>query len=272
MPRKPPIIQGIVLDSDFTDTYLFDDAGDPIDLFTGDEIFGPVEDEELRTALTKYQQGDSTGADLLDDLHYHVGLHQLETLILNYYMETSLPEILPELNLKALKLHKLDNLATLPSWLGKLKTLQELEFARLPAVKTIPNLSGLGNLERLLIKCMPGLIHLPGSLGKLKNLQTLYLIDLEQVKHIPKEVDNLTHLAFIETSELTSLASLPSANHWVDEDGETDRKTILADIHSGYHCKFVRANPTRQQTGIIEANYASGPPWLVDKYSPYVMS
>ncbi|KAL1223838.1 Disease resistance protein TAO1 [Cardamine amara subsp. amara] len=145
------------------------------------------------------------------------GIQPLRNLVqLNLSYSTNLKE-LPELStatsLKRLKLEGCSNLVELPSSIGNLIHLWELNFSGCSKLVEIP--SSIGNLiHHLLVLNFSGcsnLVEIPSSIGNLIHLEELNFSGCSKLVEIPSSIGNLIHhLGELNFSGCSNLVELPS--------------------------------------------------------------
>ncbi len=99
----------------------------------------------------------------------------------------------------------------LPPSIGQLKNLEMLDISCTKNLVALPHeIGNLTNLQSLYLSYTHSLSSLPAAIGKLKNLKTLHLEVARNLVALPHEIGNLTNLQSLDLYS-TNLTSLPDA-------------------------------------------------------------
>jgi len=100
-------------------------------------------------------------------------------------------------------------IVSLPSGIGRLKSLKDLKICRTKNLATLPE--EIGNLTNLitLSLCASGVASLPSGIGGLKSLKDLNLSFTRNLVTLPEEIGHLTNLTALNLCG-SRIASLPS--------------------------------------------------------------
>ncbi|CAM0878916.1 unnamed protein product [Alopecurus aequalis] len=120
----------------------------------------------------------------------------------------TLPEVMRCFtSLKHLGLLSLEDLETLPVWLGQLTKIYIRDCPKLTCLpESTKNLTALRDLT--LIECK-GLEILPGWLGQLTSLEKIYIKNCPKLTCLPESTKNLTALRYLTLIECKGLIILP---------------------------------------------------------------
>ncbi len=140
-------------------------------------------------------------------------LSALQELDLRYANTEQLRELPIEVGYLC-NLTKLDlqdsGVASLPSSIGRLRNLKELNLNSTIHLRTLPEEIGdLSSLVRLSLH-YSRIMSLPPSIGRLKNLQKLVLASTSRLRSLPDEIGNLSNLVFL-TLGYSGIMSLPAS-------------------------------------------------------------
>jgi len=129
-------------------------------------------------------------------------LTNLEVLKLNESYFKSIPSVIGNLkNLKNLELHSSNNLKTLPKEIGNLTNLNKLDLSISQVLESLPKeLGNLTNLEELILGECYNLLYIPEEIG---NLQNLKYLNLSSGNYIPYNLKNLKNLMLLNLSSFS---------------------------------------------------------------------
>ncbi|XP_057990218.1 disease resistance protein TAO1-like [Hevea brasiliensis] len=144
--------------------------------------------------------------------YLHWDYYPLESLPLNFW-----PNNLVELHMPYSKLIQLRNggdkctaLESLPSSIGNLKRLEELDLVECSRLVTIPSSIGeLKCLEELHLAECSRLVTIPSSIGELKCLEKLFLRNCSNLASLPESIKQLSKLKLLNLESCERLKSLP---------------------------------------------------------------
>ncbi|CAM6033858.1 unnamed protein product [Sphagnum compactum] len=124
-----------------------------------------------------------------------------------------LPSSIGQLNaLQELQLWGCSNLKELPSSIGQLNALQELYLEGCSNLKELPSFIGqLNALQKLYLEGCSNLKELPSSIGQLNALQKLYLVGCSNLKELPSSIGQLNALQELYLEGCSNLKELPSS-------------------------------------------------------------
>ncbi|CAM6063762.1 unnamed protein product [Sphagnum tenellum] len=122
------------------------------------------------------------------------------------------------LQLKVLHLTECRSLEKIPSYIGQLNALQELDLNGLLSLSNCSNLKELPSsidqlnaLQELDLSMCSNLKEVPSSIGQLNALQWLYLSKWSNLKELPSSIDQLNTLQVLFLSSCSNLKELPSS-------------------------------------------------------------
>ncbi|KAL0692987.1 hypothetical protein Bca4012_060167 [Brassica carinata] len=111
--------------------------------------------------------------------------------------------------LKASGIRNCANLATLPDCLGKLKSLQELKLSRCSKLEVFPEVKEIMESLRVLFLDGTSITEMPSSVIELSSLRRLCLSGNDKISSLQFDMDNMSHLKWLELKYCTNLTSLP---------------------------------------------------------------
>ena len=125
--------------------------------------------------------------------------------------QTYLPEALGHLTaLTYLSMYNCRFLRSLPSTLGGLSSLVELEVERCSDLAVLPDsLGDLAQLQRLFLYGCHGFTTLPATIGKLQALTSLQVQKCWGLQHLPEGLGDLGQLQVLELDVCDKLEALP---------------------------------------------------------------
>ncbi|VAI40400.1 unnamed protein product [Triticum turgidum subsp. durum] len=125
----------------------------------------------------------------------------------------TLPEVIQCFtSLTELNLVSLNELETLPEWLGHLGSLEEIGISGCPNLTSLPeSMKNLTALRKLKLIGCKGLKILPGSLGQLTSLEEIEIGDCPNLPSLPESLKNLNALRKLTLTECKGLETLPGS-------------------------------------------------------------
>jgi hypothetical protein len=122
----------------------------------------------------------------------------------------NLPEEIGNLSsLNKLNLRHSD-ITSLPTYIGKLQNLKEIDLSRTGKLKNLPEeIGNLSNLNKFEL-CFSKIRSLPTSIGKLQNLKEIDLSGTSQLENLPEEFGNLSSLNKLNLRS-SKIRSLPTS-------------------------------------------------------------
>ncbi|KAG0600427.1 hypothetical protein M758_11G033300 [Ceratodon purpureus] len=115
-------------------------------------------------------------------------------------------------SLNVLYFRECNSLESLPTSIGNLSLLTELDLSYCTRLKSLPNsIGGLSLITELNLTCCKGLKSLPEGIGGLHKLQVLKLWGCESLESLPTSIGSLSMITKLNLTRCKGLKSLPES-------------------------------------------------------------